>query len=252
MNEERIEVYFDTLRREPPEYIVELEKEALRDEVPVIRRATGDLLRYLLRVGRPEHVLEVGTAVGYSALFMKECLPPESQITTIEKVEMRLVRARENLKKYDPEGRIHLVEGDAAEALRELVQKGKRYEFIFLDAAKGQYLKFLPDIMRLLTVGGTLVSDNILHDCDILESRYAVTRRDRTIHSRMREYLYTITHMEGLETICLSLGDGVAVSTKVGEVALVQQTEIRAGYLAKYERATAPREKEEQHATKET
>lgn len=214
MNDERIEVFFDTLRPELPDYIGNLEKEALRNEVPVIRRGTRDLLRYLLRVNRPGRVLEVGTAVGYSALFMKECLPEKSQITTIEKVEMRLMEARKNLKKYDADGRIRLVEGDACQVLKQMSDAGETYDFIFMDAAKGQYLNFLPYIMSLLEEGGTLVSDNILHDCDVLESRYAVTRRDRTIHSRMREYLYTITHMEELETICLSLGDGVTVSVK--------------------------------------
>lgn len=215
MMEERAEVFFDTLRADVPEYIHLLEREALRDEVPVIRRATRDLLRYLLRVHRPVQVLEVGTAIGYSALFMKECLPETSRITTIEKVEMRLVRARENLKSYDAPGQIRLVEGDASDVLRSMAQNHERYDFIFMDAAKGQYLNFLPDIMSILGPGGILVSDNILHSCDILESRYAVTRRDRTIHSRMREYLYMITHMDELETICLSVGDGVAVSHRV-------------------------------------
>lgn len=214
MKDERIEVFFDTLRPELPDYIIELEKEALRDEVPVIRRGTRDLLRYLLRTKKPVRVLEVGTAIGYSALFMKECLPESSRITTIEKVEMRLVEARKNLEKYDTEGRIRLVEGDAAQKLEELAKAGEQYDFIFMDAAKGQYLNFLPHVLQLLETGGVLVSDNILHDCDVLESRYAVTRRDRTIHSRMREYLYTITHMKELETICLSVGDGVTISTK--------------------------------------
>lgn len=214
MEKERIEVFFDTLRPELPDYIIDLEKEALRDEVPVIRRGTRDLLRYLLRTAKPARLLEVGTAIGYSALFMKECLPAESRITTIEKVEMRLTEARKNLSRYDPEGRIRLVEGDAAQILEQLAKEGEHYDFIFLDAAKGQYMNFLPFLLRMLEPGGVLVSDNILHDCDILESRYAVTRRDRTIHSRMREYLYTITHMEELETICLSVGDGVTVSTK--------------------------------------
>ena len=214
MKKERIEVFFDTLRPELPDYIINLEKEALRNEVPVIRRGTRDLLRYLLRTGKPARVLEVGTAIGYSALFMKECLPPESRITTIEKVKMRLLEARKNLSKNDPEEKIRLVEGDAAQILEQLVKEGEHYDFIFMDAAKGQYMNFLPFLLRLLEPGGVLVSDNILHDCDILESRYAVVRRDRTIHSRMREYLYTITHMDELETICLSAGDGVTVSTK--------------------------------------
>ena len=214
-NEERAEGVCDTLRMELPAYITEIEREAVRDEVPVIRRAVRDLLRYLLRVNRPKKVLEVGTAVGYSALFMKECLPAASRITTIEKVEMRLGKARENFEMYDREKRIRLVEGDACEKLVEMVDREDSFDFIFMDAAKGQYLNFLPSILSILRPGGILVSDNILHDCDVLESRYAVKRRDRTIHARMREYLYTITHMEELETICLSLGDGVTVSTRM-------------------------------------
>lgn len=215
MDQERMEVFLGKYRETPPAYIVELERQALADEVPVIRRGTRDVLRYLLRTGRPAQVLEVGTAIGYSALCMKEYLPETSRITTIEKVEMRLVEARKNLKKFDSEGRITLLEGDAADVLRSLVEQGKYYDFIFMDAAKGQYLNFLPDVLKLLSEGGTLVSDNILHEGDVLESRYAVTRRDRTIHGRMREYLQVLMDTEELETICLSIGDGMTISRKM-------------------------------------
>lgn len=215
MDQERMEVFLGKYRETPPAYIVELERQALADEVPVIRRGTRDVLRYLLCTGRPAQVLEVGTAIGYSALCMKEYLPETSRITTIEKVEMRLVEARKNLKKFDSEGRITLLEGDAADVLRSLVEQGKYYDFIFMDAAKGQYLNFLPDVLKLLSEGGTLVSDNILHEGDVLESRYAVTRRDRTIHGRMREYLQVLMDTEELETICLSIGDGMTISRKM-------------------------------------
>lgn len=212
--QERMEVFLELFRAEFPEYIQELEQIALENEVPVIRRGTRDVLRYLLKTKQPKQVLEVGTAIGYSALCMKECLPPTSKITTIEKVEMRLVEARKNLKKYDTNGQIRLLEGDATEVLKALVEKKETYDFIFMDAAKGQYLNFLPDILELLNPGGLLVSDNILHEGDILESRYAVTRRDRTIHGRMREYLQVLTNHEELETICMSIGDGMTLSTR--------------------------------------
>ena len=212
---DRMEVFLELFREEPPLYIQELERRALEAEVPIIRRGTRDLLRYLLRVKRPERVLEVGTAVGYSALFMKNYLPENGSITTIEKVEMRLVEARKNLKKYDSEGKIRLLEGDASEVLAGLVERGENFDFIFMDAAKGQYLKFLPHILKLLDPGGTLLSDNIFHEGDVLESRYAVTRRDRTIHGRMREYLGVLTAHPELETICLDVGDGMTISTKV-------------------------------------
>lgn len=214
MDQERMEVFLDRYRKEPQQYIRDLERQALADQVPIIRRGTRDVLRYLLRTEVPSQVLEIGTAIGYSALYMKECLPASSHITTIEKVEMRLSEARKNLQKYDPEGRIQLLEGDAVSVLRQLVEQGKTYDFIFMDAAKGQYLSFLPDILNLLADNGTLVSDNILHEGDVLESRYAVNRRDRTIHSRMREYLQILMNTEGLETICLPVGDGMTISRK--------------------------------------
>lgn len=215
MDRERMEVFLDLFREEPPIYIQKLERRARESGVPVIRRGTRDILRYLLRTKKPERVLEVGTAIGYSALFMKSCLPEESRITTIEKVQMRLTEARKNLEEYDREHKIRLLEGDAAQVLKELADSGEQYEFIFMDAAKGQYLKFLPDVLRLMTKGAVLVSDNIFHEGDVLESRYAVTRRDRTIHGRMREYLEVLTTHPKLETICLDVGDGMTISTKL-------------------------------------
>lgn len=215
MDEQRVEVYFDSLRPDYPEYLNALEKEALRTEVPIIRRATRDVLRYLLKTKKPARVLEVGTAIGYSALFMRHCLPETSKITTIEKVEMRLVEARKNLERYDKTGQIELIEGDAVDVLQQLCEDRKTYDFIFMDAAKGQYLNFLPDVITLLEPGGVLISDNVLHDRDVLESRFAVTRRDRTIHARMREYLYTLMHHDKLETICLAEGDGMTISTRM-------------------------------------
>ena len=214
MDQERMEVFLGKYRETPPAYIVELERQALADEVPVIRRGTRDVLRYLLRTGRPAQVLEVGTAIGYSALCMKEYLPETSRITTIEKVEMRLVEARKNLKKFDSEGRITLLEGDAADVLRGLVEQGKSYDFIFMDAAKGQYPVVLPTVLGLLEKDGILISDNVLFDGEIIESRFAVTRRNRTIHKRMREYLYTLTHDEHLQTSVLPVGDGAAITVK--------------------------------------
>ena len=103
------------------------------------------------------------------------------------------------------------MEGDALEVMKDL---DANYDFIFMDAAKGQYIHYLPEVMRLLKDGGTLVSDNVLQDGDIIESRFAVERRNRTIHSRMREYLYELKHNEKLVTSILPLGDGVSVSVK--------------------------------------
>lgn len=159
------------------------------------------------------HVLEVGTAIGFSALLMSEYAPRGCHITTIEKYEKRIPIARGNFIQYGKEHDITLLEGDAVEILSGLPDDGG-YDLIFMDAAKGQYIHFLPDILRLLSPDGILVSDNILQEGELLESKYAVTRRNRTIHNRMREYLYALTHNDTLETMILPIADGVTLSVR--------------------------------------
>lgn len=193
-------------------FLNQIEKEARADAVPIVRTQTQNLLRFLMAAHRPRNILEVGTAVGFSALLMSEYAPEGCRITTIEKYEKRIPVARENFRRAGKEDAITLLEGDAAEILRTL---DDTYDFIFMDAAKGQYLHFLPDAVRLLGEGGLLVSDNVLQDGDVLESRFAVTRRNRTIHARMRDYLYELTHHELLETVILPVGDGVSLSTRI-------------------------------------
>lgn len=211
IREERFAAYINSLDQENPAYLNELEAYAKQTDVPIIRQQMQSLLRVLFALGRPKQILEVGTAIGFSALFMSEYAPEECHITTIEKYEKRIPLARENFRKAGKEDQITLLAGDAAEILAELTGP---FDFIFMDAAKGQYIHFLPDVLRLLRKGGILVSDNVLQDGDIIESRFAVTRRNRTIHARMREYLYELKHNEALETVILTLGDGTAVSVK--------------------------------------
>ena len=215
ITDERLTAFINSLDTGNPAYLNELEKEARETNVPIIRTETQSLLRTLIAVNRPERILEVGTAVGFSALCMSEYAPEGCQITTIEKYEKRIPVALENFRRFGKSGCIQLLAEDAAVALKKL--KGS-YDFIFMDAAKGQYMNFLPDVLRLLRTGGLMVSDNVLQDGDILESRYAVTRRDRTIHARMREYLYELKHNPLLVTSVLPVGDGVAVSVKVSPV----------------------------------
>jgi len=160
---------------------------------------------------RPARILEVGTAVGFSAILMAEYNPGACEIITIENYEKRIPIARENFKRAGKESVITLLTGDAKEVLPTIEEP---FDFIFMDAAKGQYIHFLPEVLRLLKSGGTLISDNVLQDGDIIQSRFAVTRRNRTIHKRMREYLYTLTHHEELTTAVLPIGDGITVSVK--------------------------------------
>lgn len=211
IRDERFIAYINSLDQENPAYLNELEAYAKETDVPIIRRQMQSLLRVLFALNRPKQILEVGTAIGFSALFMSEYAPEDCHITTIEKYEKRIPLAKENFKKAGKEEKITLLEGDAKEILAELTGS---YDLIFMDAAKGQYIHFLPDVLRLLRKGGVLVSDNVLQDGDIIESRFAVTRRNRTIHARMREYLYELKHNDALETVILTLGDGTAVSVK--------------------------------------
>ena len=211
--DERMVSFINSLDAGNPAYLNELEEYARATDVPIVRTEMQSFLRLLMKMKQPMHILEVGTAIGFSALLMSEYAPQGCKITTIEKYEKRIPLAKENFKKAGKEAVITLLEGDALEILPTLAQQ---YDFIFMDAAKGQYIHFLPDIMRLLAPGGLLVSDNVLQDGDVLESRFAVTRRNRTIHGRMRDYLYTLKHTEGLTTAIIPLGDGVALSVKNG------------------------------------
>jgi predicted O-methyltransferase YrrM len=209
--DERIVKFINSMETENSEILEVIEREALDSYVPIIRKEMQSFLKLLLSIQKPMRVLEVGTAVGFSALLMSEYLPDGATITTIENYDKRIPIARKNFERAGKEHMITLLEGDAQEVLKTL--EGE-YDFIFMDAAKGQYIHFLPDILRLLRAGGLLVSDNVMQEGTIVESRFGVERRDRTIHARMREYLYVLKHHEALITSIVPLGDGVALSVK--------------------------------------
>lgn len=210
--DERLVTYINSLDQGNTPVLDTIEKEALDSYVPIIRKEMQSFLKLLLAMQKPKRILEVGTAIGFSAILMAEYSPAESEIVTIENYEKRIPIARDNFRRAGKERRITLLEGDAAEILPTL--EGS-FDLIFMDAAKGQYIHFMPEILRLLKKGGVLVSDNVLQDGDIIESHFAVTRRNRTIYKRMREYLYELTHREDLVTAVLPVGDGVTVSTKI-------------------------------------
>lgn len=211
MLDERTVSFINSLDPGNPEYLDELEKFALETSVPIVRKDMQAFLKYMMRTHRPLKILEVGTAIGFSALLMSEYAPKDCKITTIENYEPRISIARSNFEKNNKSDVITLLEGDATEILPTLTEE---YDFIFMDAAKGQYINFLPEILRLLRVGGILVSDNVLQDGDIIESKYAIKRRNRTIHTRMRDYLYELKHNSSLTTVILAVGDGITVSVK--------------------------------------
>lgn len=214
--DERLVTYINSLDTGNTPILDEIEREALASFVPIIRKEMQSFLKVLLSIKRPKRILEVGTAVGFSAILMAEYDPVECEIITIENYEKRIPIARENFIRAEKEEQITLLEGDAKDVLETLTEP---FDLIFMDAAKGQYLNFLPRVLELLQPEGILISDNVLQDGDIIESRFAVTRRNRTIHKRMREYLYTLTHSEELTTAVLPVGDGITISTKKGRKA---------------------------------
>lgn len=213
--DERMVTYIRSLEMPENAVIEAIEQEALRDRVPIIRKEMQSFLKVLLMIKRPMRILEVGAAVGFSSILMSEYMPEGGHITTIENYDKRIPIARANFKRAGKEEQIDLIEGDALEVMHGL--EGP-YDLIFVDAAKGQYIHYLPEVMRLLGTDGVLVSDNVLQEGDIIESRFAVERRNRTIHSRMREYLYELKHHDQLQTSIIPLGDGVALSVKRSDI----------------------------------
>jgi predicted O-methyltransferase YrrM len=209
--DERLVTFINSFDTGNTEILDAIEREALDTDVPIVRKDMQSFLKFLLAVTKPKRILEVGTAVGFSAILMAEYNPVDCQIVTIENYEKRIPIAKENFIRAGKAEQITLLEGDAAEILPTLSEP---FDLIFMDAAKGQYIHFMPEVLRLLKSGGVLVSDNVLQDGDILESHYVVERRQRTIHKRMREYLYELTHNEALVTAILPVGDGITVSTK--------------------------------------
>ena len=208
---ERVTDYINSMNKEDADWLFAIETKAREESVPIIRKETKELLKTLLRIKQPKRILEVGTAVGYSALYMKQHVSEETELITIENYPPRIEEASSNFEKWDKHKKITLIPGDAALVLKEIEEP---FDFIFMDAAKGQYIHFLPDIIRLLNKGGILLSDNVLQDGDIIESRYAIKRRNHTIHSRMREYLYVLKNSKEFTTSIIPIGDGVALSVK--------------------------------------
>ncbi|MDF2889489.1 MAG: Methyltransferase type 11 [Lacrimispora sp.] len=206
---DRVTEYIKSLETDRNGLLTEIGKVARKEGVPVLREETAAFLQTMTAAMQPQAILEVGTAVGYSALLMAEVMPSDCHITTIEKYEKRIPQAKSNFERAGEADRITLYEGDAEEVLEGL---NGPFDLVFLDAAKGQYLVWLPRILELLRPGGMLISDNVLQDGDIIESRYAVERRNRTIHGRMREYLFELKHCDQLITSVVPIGDGITVS----------------------------------------
>lgn len=211
ITEERIASFIQAHEKPKTPFLGELRKEAQASGIPIVKPETEALLSFLVELVRPKRILEVGTAVAYSAISMAVSMPEDGRIITLENYGPRISEARMNIEKSGFSDKIRLLPGDAGETLETL---SGPFDFIFMDAAKGQYGVWLPAVLRLLRPGGVLISDNVMMDGEILESRYNVRRRDRTIHKRMRAYIRELKEREDLVTSILPVGDGVTVTVK--------------------------------------
>ena len=209
---DRIVTYMHSLEEPNSKILETIEQQAHIDRVPIIRKEMESFLRVMLSVKKPKRILELGTAIGYSAILMSESIDRDAKIITIENYEKRIPIARENIVKAGKEEVITLLEGDALEIMQGL--DGEQFDFVFMDAAKAQYIYFLPEVLRLMKSGAVLITDNVLQDGDLIESKYVVRRRDRTIHKRMREYMEVVKKHPQLVTTIVPIGDGITMSVK--------------------------------------
>ena len=214
IDKDRVLDFINSVYKDDEKYI-DLREYAKKNYVPIISESVRDFLIVLIKIKKPKTILELGTAIGYSSLIMSECI--DNHITTMENVDRRIIEAKENFKKYDKKDKINLIEGDISNVLIDFVKENKKFDFVFLDAAKGQYIKWLPYIKEVMNDGAILFSDNIFHNKDILESRYLIQKRDRTIHKNMREFIYSIVDDNGLLTKIINIGDGISISIKQNE-----------------------------------
>ena len=202
--------YLDIISPVNSKAVEEIRAEAKRNYIPIIKRDTENFLKFVLKMQNPGSILEIGCAVGYSAAVMLE--NSDADIVTVEKMPERVEEAKRNIKYADFESRASILEGDAGEILKSLADKGEKFDFIFMDAAKAQYITWLPIVKKLLKESGMIFSDNCLQEGDLAESSFAIRKRDKTIHKRMREYIYLLLHDETLESWIFSIGDGVLLS----------------------------------------
>ncbi len=209
--DERIVTYLHSLEKSNGKLCDEIERYAHKTDVPIIRKEMESFLKVMISIKAPSNILEIGTAIGYSAILMAAAMPEKCKITTIENYEKRIPIARENIEKAGFSDRINLIEGDALKVLPGLKET---YDFVFMDAAKGQYMNYLEMIIEKVETGGIIICDNVLQEGDIVKSRYGIERRNRTIHGRMRDFLYELKNRNDLETTVVPIGDGITVSVR--------------------------------------
>ena len=187
--------------------LLNIKQKALEEHIPIIMDDTLDVIEKVLDKRKVKNILEIGTAVGYSAICFSQYIAEDGYIDTIERDEQRIREAKENIKSMNLENKIHIFEGDAVEILPSL---DKKYDIIFIDAAKGKYPFFLKESLRMLNKDGIIFADNILYKGYVMSDYNK--HKQRTAVRNLREYIKEVTENPNLETEILEVGDGLAVS----------------------------------------
>lgn len=187
--------------------LAKIKQKALEENIPIIMDDTLEVVAKILKEKRPKRILEIGTAVGYSAICFSEYLEEDGRIDTIERDMQRVQEAKINIKKAEVEEKIALYEGDAVEILPTLKEQ---YDIIFIDAAKGKYPFFLSQAMRMIKKDGVIIADNVLYKGYVMSDYNK--HKQRTAVRNLREYIAEITQNPNLETQILEVGDGLAIS----------------------------------------
>ena len=211
MIDPQLESYLNSLYQEE-ELFVKLRNTHL--DFPIAKKETARFLTTILNIAKPKKVLEIGTCIGFSTMLMAKYID-QIEITTIERHQMMIDKAKFHFDQYNVGHKINLIEENAIYALENMQDT---YDLIFLDAAKGQYIHFLPHMLRILNIGGTMISDNLLQNGLIAKDYSLVEKRQRTIYNNMRRFVQAITNTPGLETTIIPLGDGVGLTVKTKEI----------------------------------
>lgn len=212
MMDEQTKQYLISLLPDSSGWAAELEEEAAKDHVPIMDPLGIRLLMQLVRLKRPERILEVGTAIGYSALQMLAAYP-EASIVTIERDEVRYKQAAEHIERQQQSARIETIFGDALDEMASLAAKGEKFDFVFIDAAKGQYMRFFEMAHEMLRPGGLIVTDNVLFRGFVAGSG-EIPKRFQKMVEKVRNYNRMLMEHPEYETTIIPIGDGVAVSLK--------------------------------------
>jgi len=212
---EDVQQFINSMYSLPMGKLADLQKYALENSFPIINNETANFLSTMILLTQPKKILEVGCCIGFSASLMASLIDDEGHVTTIDRYPLMIGLAKETFKSLALESKITLIESSAMDALQELINKNEVFDFIFLDASKGQYKNFLPLLLQLLKKTGVLLADNVLQNGDIAKERNEIIKDQRTIHKNMREYLQMITSVQGLQSSIIPIGDGIALTVKL-------------------------------------